>query len=114
MPFIHTLTTKKITDDVRKELKTEYGKIIAEIPGKSEKWLMLAFTDETKMYFHGDDSDDCAYIEVNIFGGASDDAYDRLTARICVLISDKLNVPADRIYVKYEEAEHWGWNGANF
>ncbi len=114
MPFINTVTTKKISEDTRKFLKTELGKIIEEIPGKSEAWLMLAFCDDVKMYFRGDDSADTAYIEVSIFGKASDDAYDRLTDRICRLYGETLGIPSDRIYVRYEESDHWGWNGANF
>ena len=114
MPFIHTITTKKINESDRETLKKELGQIIGEIPGKSERWLMLGFSDETKMYFHGDDSADTAYIEVSIYGGASDDAYDCLTEKICELFGRVLGIPSDRIYIKYEEAEHWGWNGSNF
>lgn len=114
MPFIHTITTKKISDTDRETLKKELGKIISEIPGKSERWLMLGFCDETKMYFHGDDSADTAYIEVNLYGGTSDDAYDRLTARITELFGNVLNIRTDRIYIKYEEAKHWGFDGSNF
>ncbi len=114
MPYINTTTTKKLDKSARDEIKRELGQIIAEIPGKSENWLMVSFSDEVPMYFRGDDSADCAYVEVSIFGGASDDAYDRLTARICELFEKKLGISPDRVYVKYEEADHWGWNGANF
>lgn len=114
MPFIHSLTTKTIDDTKRSQLKSGLGEIIAEIPGKSEKWLMLDFEDGQKMYFHGDDSLDTAFIEVKILGRASDDAYDRLTRRICELYEKVLGIPSDRIYVRYEETEHWGWNGSNF
>ncbi len=114
MPFINTITTKKITDSDRDIIKAELGKIIAEIPGKSEQWLMLAFKDEVKMYFRGDDSLDSAYVEVSIFGSAPSKAYDRVTAKICELYESKLGIPSDRVYVKYEESNRWGWNGSNF
>ncbi len=114
MPFINTITTKKISDDERRIIKAELGRIIAEIPGKSEEWLMLAFNDDAKMYFRGDDSSDTAYVEVSIFGSASESAYDTLTRRICTLYEEKLGIRADRIYVKYEECSHWGWNKMNF
>ncbi|MBQ8208015.1 MAG: hypothetical protein IJZ89_04685 [Clostridia bacterium] len=114
MPFINTITTKKISDAERDAVKAELGKIIAEIPGKSEQWLMLAFNDGVKMYFRGDDSLDSAYVEISIFGTAGSDAYDCLTAKICELYESKLGIPADRVYVKYEECTRWGWNGANF
>lgn len=114
MPYISTTTTKKISDADREFLKTELGKIIAEFPGKSEQWLMLSFRDDVKMYFKGDDSLDTAYIEISIFGSAPKDAYDRVTAKICQLYENKLGIPGNRIYVKYEESDKWGWNESNF
>lgn len=41
-------------------------------------------------------------------------AYDRLTAAISEIISETLGIDSSNIYIKYEEAEHWGWNGSNF
>lgn len=113
MPYISTTTATKIEDSVREELKRELGDIITEIPGKTENRLMLSFNDEVKMYFRGDDSVSCAYVEVSIFGTTTRDAYDRLTARICELYERKLGIPADRIYIKYEESNKWGCNGVN-
>ena len=114
MPYINTTTTKKLDKSAREEIKRELGHIIAEIPGKSENWLMVGFSDEVPMYFRGDDSTDCAFFEVSILGSATDDAYDRLTSRICELCETKLGISPDRVYIKYEETGHWGWNGANF
>lgn len=56
-----------------------------------------------------------AYIdELSLFGGASDSVYDKLTAAICDAVSAETGIAPANIYVKYEEAEHWGWNGSNF
>lgn len=114
MPFINSVTTIKIDDEKREKLKKELGQIICEIPGKTEKWLMLNFDDGNNMYFHGDASLDTAFVEVKIFGSATEDEYERLTARICELYNRVLSIPSDRIYVRYEESYHWGWNGSNF
>ena len=114
MPYINTTTTKTLDKATRDEIKTALGQIIAEIPGKTENWLMLGFSEGVPMYFRGDDSADSAYVEVSILGRADVDAYERITARICELFESKLGISPDRVYVKYEEAEYWGWNGANF
>lgn len=114
MPFIHTITTKKLTNEQKEELKTEFGRIIEDIPGKSEDWLMLAFSDGVEMYFRGDGDGDAAFIDVKIFGTAPSEAYEAMTRDVCALIEGRLGIPADRVYVKYEEADKWGWNGANF
>ncbi len=114
MPFISTKTTANITDEKRNEIKERLGKAISLIPGKSESWLMLSFEDNLKMYFKGDDQKDTAFVEVKIFGSASNSAYDALTSEITQIVSSVLGISADRIYIKYEEVEHWGWNGSNF
>ena len=114
MPFIDTKTTVKITDEKREAIKSLLGKAIELIPGKTEKWLMLSFEDGIKMYFNGDDSADTAYIEVEIFGSAEDKYYEVLTKEITRIFNEELNIASDRVYVKYEECYHWGWNGTNF
>ena len=114
MPYIKTSVSKEITCEARNSIKTKLGQAIALIPGKSESWLMLAFEDNVNMYFKGDCSEEYAYIEVSLFGSTSDAAYDRLTAAISEIINEELGIDRANIYIKYEEADHWGWNGSNF
>ena len=38
----------------------------------------------------------------------------RRIAAISEIISETLGIDSSNIYIKYEEAEHWGWNGSNF
>ena len=114
MPYIRTTVSKELTDINKENLKTKLGQAIALIPGKSESWLMLAFEDKIDMYFKGDGTKDYAYLEVSIFGSTSDAAYDRLTAALSEIINEELGIARENIYIKYEEADHWGWNGVNF
>lgn len=37
-----------------------------------------------------------------------------MTEALTKILTEALSVPADRIYVRYEEVSHWGWNGSNF
>lgn len=114
MPYIRTTVSNSISETARDNLKKKLGEAIALIPGKSEAWLMLAFEDNMKMYFKGECSDEYAYVEVSLFGSTSDAAYERLTAAISEIINEELGIDRANIYVKYEEADHWGWNGTNF
>ena len=113
MPYIKTKTTRKIGEAEAKALREKFGQAIELIPGKTDKWLMLAFEGDVRMAFSGTDGD-AAMIEVDILGHASDEAYAALTAKICEIVSCVLSLPKDRIYVKYSEFERWGWNGINF
>lgn len=114
MPFISTKTTTVITEEKEERLKQRLGKAIECIPGKIESWLMLSFEDRSRMYFKGKNESDMAFIEVKIFGSASDAAYDALTKEITTIYAEELGIQPGQIYIKYEEIAHWGWNGANF
>lgn len=49
-----------------------------------------------------------------MFGRATEDSLNRATKEICDLYKEALNIPPKSIYVKFEEVDNWGWNGANF
>lgn len=113
MPFINTKVNTILTEQQKEALKTKLGEAITLIPGKSESWLMVGFEDNASLYFKGKSEGLIAFIEVKIFGQASSSAYDSLTAQICKIYQAELGISPDKIYVKYEEVFHWGWNGVN-
>lgn len=113
MPYIATKTNIDISKEQEIALKSAFGKAIGKIPGKTENWLMLDFSDSQRMWLAGDNSP-AAMLEVEIFGSASDSAYDALTSELTDIVREVLNIEPNRIYIKYEEIDHWGWNGNNF
>lgn len=113
MPFIHTRTNQTVSRDQEAKMARELGQAIG-ILGKSEQWLMLQFEENCRMYFRGESDQPMAFVEVKLLGRAQGDAYNRLTGKITQIVSGVLSVSPDRVYVKYEETEYWGWNGANF
>lgn len=114
MPFINTKTNMEIPKEKEQLLKEKLGKAIECIPGKSEAWLMLNFEQSCHMYFKGSCDKPMAFIEVKIFGNASEDVFNTMTAKITEIINEVLSIERGQIYVKYEEVKFWGWNGSNF
>ncbi|AWK51833.1 hypothetical protein DIC82_12755 [Clostridium beijerinckii] len=114
MPFIGSKITVKISKEKEEIVKKRLGEAIKLIPGKSETFLMIGFEDEYTLYLGGEKLDKGAFIEVKIFGKASKEAFSVLTKEICSIYEEELQIPQDKIYVKYEEVENWGWNGSNF
>ena len=53
-------------------------------------------------------------MNVKLYGKADREAYQRFTAEATRILGSVLSVPADGVYVEYEETEHWGWQGENF
>ena len=113
MPFINVKTNAAISDTAEISIKAQLGQAVTALPGKSEKWLMVGFEPECRLWFQGTD-EPAALVEVSVYGGAPDDAYSALTGRICDILNGALGVEAGRIYVKYAETPNWGWNGSNF
>jgi hypothetical protein len=113
MSYIELKTNIKITEEREKILREELGHAIETIPGKTEACLMLGFMDEVKMAFRGE-TDPLAMIEVDLYGKADPTYYDIFTRRVCDITSATLSIPGERIYVKYSEVKHWGYDGDNF
>lgn len=113
MPCINSKVTVKMSEEKKEAVKTKLGQAITTIPGKSESWLMVGFEDEYDLYFQGNKDGESAFVEVSVYGGASASVFDSLTGKICEIFESELSIPKNRIYVKYEEVENWGWNGAN-
>ncbi len=113
MPFIHTRVNRPITQEEEKLLAQKMGQAVSLL-GKSEDWLMLQFEDNCRMFFKGDCKKPLAFVSVKLYGGAGSAAYQRFTAEATRLLGETLSVPADGVYVEYEETDHWGWQGENF
>ncbi len=113
MPFIDSRVTVKVTDKQKEEIKTEFGKLIS-ILNKSETYLMVGIEDSCDLWLGGKKLEKGAYVAVSLYGNAPKEAYDSLTGRICDLLSSKLGIPGDAVYVTYHPVSDWGWNGANF
>ncbi len=113
MPYIEIKTNVSADEAKIKEVHSLLGREIELIPGKTEKWLMTNIRTSENMFFAGSDAP-CLIAEVKIFGKASDEAYDELTASLCAPLGEVFGIKSDRVYVKYEEVSHWGWNGMNF
>ena len=113
MPFIHTRVNRPISEEQEKALARQYGQAVSLL-GKSESWLMLQFEDQCRLYFKGECGEPLAFVSVKLYGGAGKDAYQRMTGRVTEILGDVLSIPAEGIYVEYEETEHWGWQGSNF
>lgn len=113
MPCIEVKTNVKTTEKQAEQIKEQLGKAISMIPGKSESWLMVIVEDEKQIYFQGDGQKPAAFVQVMIYGRANKNAFEQLTGEITRILGE-IGITPDRIYVKYEQVEYWGWNGSNF
>ena len=113
MPLIDTKITMKITDEQKEALKADFGRLIATL-NKPESYLMVGIEDGYDLWFGGKKLDKGAYVAVSLLGDAPKASYEKLTGQICDLLSDKLGIPGNAVYVTYHPVSDWGWNGSNF
>lgn len=114
MPYIDTKTSAHVTPQQKQDLFKKMGKIIEDIPGKTEEWLMLNIEGGCSMCFRGDADTPCAMVDVRIFGAADSQAYENMTKDICKIFDEVLHIPSDRVYICYKGYSEWGWNHKNF
>lgn len=61
--------------------------------------MILNFEDNCRMWFKGDSGKELAFVEIALFGKASDAQYDDMTSTVCNIISETLGIRSDCIYV---------------
>jgi hypothetical protein len=60
-------------------------------------------------------NDPLAYLELKSIGLPTDRTTE-FSQTLCDTLSQQLQIPTDRIYIEFSDAERhlWGWNGATF
>ena len=113
MPFIDSKITVKATEQQKENIKKALGEAVS-ILHKSENFLMVGIDDGYDLYMAGKKLEKGAYVAVRLFGNASSDAYDKMTAAICTIYEEELGIPSNNVYVSYIGTSDWGWSGRNF
>ena len=113
MPFIDSKISVKVSDEKKDIIKARLGKALSII-GKPESFLMVGIDDEYTLYFAGNKLEKGAYISVDVLGSSNSPAAAEMTAEICKILGEELDIPAANIYVEYRATPDWGWNGSNF
>ena len=114
MPFINVKTNANLSKEKKEIIKRRLFDCIGTIPGKSDRYLMVAVEDNIDMAFHRDSSEKMAMVNVKIFGSSTKDAYQRLTGAICLILGDEAGVNSEYCYVAYDEIKYWGYNSFMF
>lgn len=110
MPMLSLKCSREVPEELLKELSSA----VADGIGKPEKYVMVV-AEKVDLAMSGMPGD-AACGEVRSIGGLNQAVNRKLTMNICTLLSDRLGIPADRIYITFQSvpADHWGWNGSTF
>lgn len=110
MPMLSLRCSKEIPEALLQELSAA----VAEAIGKPEKYVMVV-AERADITLSATTAD-AAYGEVRSIGGLDRAVNRRLTGSICRLLSERLGIPAERIYITFQSlpADHWGWDSSTF
>lgn len=108
MPFIDVRLSCDLDGAREEALKTELGKAIALIPGKSEGSLMIQFTDNCRLWFGGRQEGPIAFVNVMVYGSSAPEDYRKFKDHVIPVLEEKLGVK--QVYLKFEEVPNWFWN----
>jgi phenylpyruvate tautomerase PptA (4-oxalocrotonate tautomerase family) len=114
MPYLAVRTNQAVEPDQIGPLLRKLTKTVADGLGKSEDYVMVSIHDASPMLFAGSDAP-LAYLELKSIGMPKERTT-ALSASLCALVGERLNVPQDRIYIEFADAQRymWGWNGGTF
>ena len=111
MPFIQINTSSKslVDNDL---LQKEISKMVAELTGKPENYVMTMIQSNSQMTFAGSD-EPCCFIKLKSIGSLKPSS---MSKTLCELIASKTNIKTNRIYIEFIDvkASNWGFNSSTF
>jgi phenylpyruvate tautomerase PptA (4-oxalocrotonate tautomerase family) len=114
MPTLRILTNAQVQPEDRLSLLAEAARVVAEMLGKPESYVMVILEDGRDMLFAGTPAP-AAYLELKSLG-LSETKTAEYSRALCDLLAAALGIPAERVYIEFAAppARLFGWNGETF
>jgi len=112
MPFIQINTSSRSVVERDDLLQQDVSKMVSDLTGKSENYVMTLIQRDAKMTFAGSD-EPCCFIKVKSIGSLNPSS---MSKPLSELIASRTNINSDRIYIEFTDvkASNWGFNGSTF
>ncbi len=114
MPYLKIQTNRSVGKERHAGLLRKASETVGDALGKPERYIMVALEGGAPMLFAGSDAP-VAYLELKSIG-LPESKTATLSTALCNLVEDELDIPRDRIYIEFADAQRamWGWNGGTF
>ncbi|MFO7817848.1 MAG: phenylpyruvate tautomerase MIF-related protein [Thermodesulfobacteriota bacterium] len=112
MPCLKIKTNHRVSS--QNDFMSKAAQAVCSILKKPERVMMVTLEDEVGILFAGNRKP-AVYMELKGIG--LDDALtEKLSAELCALVGDNLNISGDRVYIVFENVrgKMWGVNGTTF
>lgn len=114
MPYLAIKTNVDIDAGTASAISVDLTAATAGLLGKPERYVMVSLESSVPMAFAAS-TEPLAYVELKSIG-LPEDQTAGFSAALCDAIGDQLQIPAERIYIEFANAERhmFGWNGGTF
>jgi phenylpyruvate tautomerase len=114
MPLLKIQTNKVLSQADARSLAGKSSRMVAELLGKPEAYVMVSVETGAIMQFAGSD-EPLAYLELKSIG-LPKTITASVSRALCDLITGDTGVATNRIYIEFTDAPRhmWGWNGDTF
>ena len=115
MPFIKVQSTASPDSKTVGTLLESLSAKLAQHLGKPESYVMTAFEGNVPMTFAGTPDRVC-FLEIKSIGTMKPEQTQAMSQDFCQTVTRVLEIPSDRIYIEFADAERhlWGWKGTTF
>ena len=112
MPLLE-ITTNTVIDN-NQVIAEKASKLIADLLGKPESYVMVKIEDNQTLLFAGNNKP-AAHIKLKSLG-LPEDKTAEYSSSLCSFITTKLNIEGSRIYIEFANPERhlWGWDNGTF
>ena len=112
MPYIQINTSSKSVAENEELLQKDISKLVADLTGKPENYVMTMIQLDNRMTFAGSD-EPCCFMKVKSIGSLNPSS---MSKYLCELIASKTNINSNRVYIEFTDvkASNWGFNGSTF
>jgi hypothetical protein len=110
MPYISVTIGQRLDVSQKETLKSELGRLITIIPGKTEPDLLVNIQDGASLYMGGTDAPS-AYIDLRVYTRTDPEAKKRFTREVFACITRLFGIETSRQYLTIGEYDHWGYDG---
>ena len=114
MPLFEVRTNQKPSKEEIAVIASELSHVCSNILRKSEDYVMVNIQVDQMLLFAGTD-EPAAFGELRSINLPIEETTP-LAALICSFLSERLDVPENRIYLSFTDVDrnNWGWNGKTF
>lgn len=113
MPYVEVVTNAKLNTAAEVAIKAGLGKLLNEVAGKDEQWLMVRIASQQVMFFKGSSDTHNAFVEIRYVGTFTTTVKQKLAQGIAQLLYETAKIPMDKLYVHFVggSGADWGLKG---